>query len=960
MKRVLISGALLLAAVAFVFLSTGASKGTAGHLQDRVPERLRPGHRRRLQGRRGAGGDDQGDQPGPEDAQRGGDDPGHRTGFGQFHQDASCESRPESLIGEYFVDCNPGSSGPVLKAGATIPVSHTQSTIPADLLQDTMRLPYRQRFSLIVNELGAAAAARSGDIQTALHRAVPALDETDNLLNLLANDSTTLQSLTKDSNSVITALANNSKNVNKFIDVAGKTAADTSTQQANLRTSLQRLPGLLEQLKPTIAQLGTTVTTNEPVLQNLNQASGQIDRLLTDLPAFSKSAKPAIKSLGQASVTGKAAVTAATPTVKDLNAFAKPTPELAGNLAIVLHDLDDPSRAVERDPRSPGGNGFTGLQALLGYVFNQTLAINTFGPEGHILAVDAFVSPMCSAYATPATIALAIKQYGPAYRQCYSWLGPNQPGVNETDPSDPERPRARSGRSAPRRDRSQHQRQPAHRGRGGERHQRQQEAAGAQKTKTTKGKKARARATRPPTPAPTPRRRPPAAAPPPAPAPRPAPAAARRPARSTSARPSARCCRAPSAAPRPRRRRRRSCPRRPPALRQRQLVVVGRHRPAAPQLPPLAMSTGTRQGKRARRPSALSNPVLVGAMTVLVIMVAVFLAYNANTGLPFVPTDELKVNVASGSDLVPGNEVREGGFLIGVVQSLTPIQLPSGQVAGQLTLKINKAYGKVPGRLDGVDPPAVGARPQVRGPARRHLAPDIQDGGTLPITQTSVPVQFEDIFQAFDAKTRKSIDQNLVGFGDTFAGRGSALNDTFASLPSLLGYLKPVTQYLADPNTELTRFFNNLEGVMGAVAPVAQTNAQLFTDMATTFQAIDHSPSDLESTIAKSPSTEQVSTQSLAVQRPFLADFNTLGTQLAPATAELKRRAARHQPGDRDRDQDARPHAGAQRQPPAGHGRAEDPVAGAGHQRRGQRAHRHGEHAQPDDPLPRPLPDGVR
>ena len=92
---------------------------------------------------------------------------------------------------------------------------------------------------------------------------------------------------------------------------------------------------------------------------------------------------------------------------------------------------------MERDSRSPGGNGFTGLQALLGYAFNQALAINTFGPEGHILAVDAFVSTMCSNYATPATIAMAIKQYGSQYRQCYSWLGPNQPGVNETDPSDP-------------------------------------------------------------------------------------------------------------------------------------------------------------------------------------------------------------------------------------------------------------------------------------------------------------------------------------------------------------------------------------------------------------------------------------------------------------------------------------------------------------------------------------------
>ena len=447
MKRVLLSGALLLAAGIFIFLSTGASKGTAQgiykiHFQNAFG--LVTGADFKVAGVPAgtikAISLDQKSLDAVVTIQV------SRSGFGQFHHDASCASRPESLIGEYFVDCNPGSTGPVLKAGATIPVSHTQSTIPADLLQDVMRLPYRQRFSLIVNELGAAAAARSGDIQAALHRAVPALDETDNLLNLLANDHQTLQALTRDSNSVITALANNSANVNKFIDMAGKTASDTATQQGNLRTSLHRLPGLLEQLKPAMAQLGTTVTTNEPVLQNLNQASSQIDRFLTDLPAFSRSAKPAIKSLGQASVTGKAAVTAAAPTVKDLNAFAKPTPELAGNLAVVLHDLDDPTRAVEPDPRSPGGKGFSGLQALLGYVFNQALAINTFGPQGHLLAVDAFFSPMCSNYATPATIALALKQYGSAYRQCYSWLGPNQPGVNETDPGGA--PPGQSGPSA--------------------------------------------------------------------------------------------------------------------------------------------------------------------------------------------------------------------------------------------------------------------------------------------------------------------------------------------------------------------------------------------------------------------------------------------------------------------------------------------------------------------------------
>ena len=293
-------------------------------------------------------------------------------------------------------------------------------------------------------------------------------------------------------------------------------------------------------------------------------------------------------------------------------------------------------------------------------------------------------------------------------------------------------------------------------------------------------------------------------------------------------------------------------------------------------------------GQRKHRQSALANPVLVGAMTVLVIMVAVFLAYNSNAGLPFVPTRELKMDVASGSDLVAGNEVREGGFRIGLVSDMKPIVLRSGQVAAQLTLKLNTSQGRVPVNSTAeIRPRSVLGLKYVDlhfGSAKRVFG----DGGTMPISQTSVPVQFEDVFQAFNPKTRSAIDKELVGFGDTLAGRGSALNDTIASLPALFGHLRPVATYLSDPHTELTRFFDALEGFMGTVAPVAATNARLFTDMATTFEAIGRDPNALESTIAESPSTEQVSTQSLRVQQPFLVDLSSLGSKFAPATAELR------------------------------------------------------------------------
>src|SRR5215212_5431533 len=70
--------------------------------------------------------------------------------------------------------------------------------------------------------------------------------------------------------------------------------------------------------------------------------------------------------------------------------------------------------------------------------------------------------------------------------------------------------------------------------------------------------------------------------------------------------------------------------------------------------------------------SVVASPVLVGAVTTLIVIVSVFLAYNANKGLPFVPTYDLSARIPNGSNLVPGNEVRVGGFRVGVVDTIKP------------------------------------------------------------------------------------------------------------------------------------------------------------------------------------------------------------------------------------------------------------------------------------------------
>ncbi|HWE58906.1 MAG TPA: MlaD family protein, partial [Solirubrobacteraceae bacterium] len=226
---------------------------------------------------------------------------------------------------------------------------------------------------------------------------------------------------------------------------------------------------------------------------------------------------------------------------------------------------------------------------------------------------------------------------------------------------------------------------------------------------------------------------------------------------------------------------------------------------------------------RARQQPAFANPVLIGAVTVLVAIVAVFLAYNANNGLPFVPTRQLKVDVSNGAALVDGNDVREGGFRVGIVSDTQPVMLSNGQVGAQLTLQLNTANGRVPvDSTASIKPRSVLGLKYVeiqRGSSSKVFP----DGGTLPVSQTNVPVQFDDINKMFDAKTRPAVQRALAGFGDTFAARGSALNDTIASLPSLFAHLQPVAHYLSDPHTQLTRFFVALNGFFGTISPVAAT-----------------------------------------------------------------------------------------------------------------------------------------
>ena len=291
-----------------------------------------------------------------------------------------------------------------------------------------------------------------------------------------------------------------------------------------------------------------------------------------------------------------------------------------------------------------------------------------------------------------------------------------------------------------------------------------------------------------------------------------------------------------------------------------------------------------------RRPAAsiVANPVLVGAVTMLVVVVAVFLAYNANNGLPFVPTRTLFAELPNGADLGKGVEVREGGYRIGVVDDLRPGRLQDGSVGARVRIKLDESAGPFPKDSRIVvrprSPLALKIVQFERGTSKEGFA----DGDPIPADQSEVRTDLDELYDLYDAKTREGVQGNLLGFGNAFAGRGGDLNTTIARLPELFGFLRPVMNNLADERTDLPSFFKELGDAARIVAPVSREYARSFRTQAETFDAINRDPDALQATISKSPRTMDDSIASFREQRPLLRDTALLSRDLNLASRDLK------------------------------------------------------------------------
>ena len=364
-----------------------------------------------------------------------------RQGFGALRADASCNSRPQSLIGEYFLDCDPGRSTALLRDGGTIPITRTSSTVAPDLIYAIQSYPVRERTRIVLDELGTGLAARGGALNAAIRRASPALREVDNVLAILASRRQELAGLTRDADTLLVALRNRRTDIGRFVRVAAAASTTVASRRDQLAAQLHNLPGFLDQLTPAMRDLGLVAQRQTPALQDLSAAAPDLERLLRISTQVATAGRPATLALGTAARTGRQAVKAATGDVNELARASVHAPEVATDGRFITDSLDSRTSAVEPDARSPGGKGFTPLKALVRLLYIASLGANFYDRYSYLSRGTTFVDNQCGRYLNATTV-----KNDPTLARCHSWLGPDQPAITAPDPSHKQAAAARSRR----------------------------------------------------------------------------------------------------------------------------------------------------------------------------------------------------------------------------------------------------------------------------------------------------------------------------------------------------------------------------------------------------------------------------------------------------------------------------------------------------------------------------------
>jgi phospholipid/cholesterol/gamma-HCH transport system substrate-binding protein len=206
--------------------------------------------------------------------------------YAPLPRDSRTMLRQKTLLGETYVELQPGHARQTLPEGARLPDGQVQKTVELDEIFDALDPKTRDAFRTWQQELARGIDGHGRDVNDALGTLPGFAADADDVLGVLDSQQGAVHRLVKNTGVVFGALNQNEAQLRNLITSSKQVFDATASQDQALADTIRIFPVFLDESKATLARLKTFSIQTDPLVRDLRPVARDLRPTLQDVHAL--------------------------------------------------------------------------------------------------------------------------------------------------------------------------------------------------------------------------------------------------------------------------------------------------------------------------------------------------------------------------------------------------------------------------------------------------------------------------------------------------------------------------------------------------------------------------------------------------------------------------------------------------------------------------------------------------
>jgi len=244
------------------------------------------------------------------------------NGF-DLYKDATARIRSRSLLGQKYVQIEPGTPAAGELGDAVLPKDHTTAVVDIVDLVDTFDDATRKALHTALLETGTGAAGRGQDLNDLIAASPDILADLNLTGRTLTADETRLVAFLATAERLSGRFNGRTQELENLIKQMGDTLVAVATDEGKpLGDTVQKLPSTLDALTPALSDLGAAAAALGPAVHDLGPTAATLGAVTPDFRAALRESVPVLDKVPPVSGLASPALSALTTTFNDARPLA--------------------------------------------------------------------------------------------------------------------------------------------------------------------------------------------------------------------------------------------------------------------------------------------------------------------------------------------------------------------------------------------------------------------------------------------------------------------------------------------------------------------------------------------------------------------------------------------------------------------------------------------------------------